>query len=168
MHEYLVQLPGGAGQGRYVAEVPHDLDPLQLRLEQHQRALYALVQVDFLEFGLVQAGEIAQAAGDGVYTPGAGGDDPVGLVDHPEDLLQPVAVAGLVHLPPHFGDPPLEGVVHAADRPERRVDLVRHTGGEQTDRSEPVRLAQLRLELGLVGDVVDDHDGRPAAASPNR
>src|SRR5262245_51568587 len=44
----------------------------------------------------------------------------------------------------------------AGDHGQRRVDLMRHAGGEQADGRELLRLAQLRFEVDTLGDVVDD------------
>ncbi len=42
------------------------------------------------------------------------------------------------------------------DHGERRVDLVRHAGGQQADAAELVGLHQALLEFGAIGDVVED------------
>ena len=46
----------------------------------------------------------------------------------------------------------------ARDAGERRVDLVRHAGGEQAQRGHLFRDAQLLFHLRALGDVFEDHD----------
>ena len=43
------------------------------------------------------------------------------------------------------------------DHRQRRVDFVRHAGGQQSDRGELFRLRELRFQFDALGDVVDDH-----------
>ena len=42
------------------------------------------------------------------------------------------------------------------DHRQRRIDFVRHAGGQQADAAELVGLHQALFQLGAVGDIVED------------
>ena len=129
VHEHLVDLVGMALDARQLAVAPLDGDAAlgQVR-DQHQRRLEALVQVDRLDVGLVEARERAQRAHDVAHAR-------AGQPRHLRQILDGAPDRAPRCVPSaHAREDAQEEIVVVHHGGQRRVDLVRHAGDELAER----------------------------------
>jgi hypothetical protein len=134
--------------GRF-GQVPAHLHPVrpELVLEQRHHVADDQVQVDRPHLAARRARHVQQAAHD------LGGAERLAL-----DLLQQphLGVGGLGPFEQHLRE--------AGNAGQRRVDLVRHAGGQHADGRHLLGQLQLLLEARAIGDVLDHDD--PAVLRP--
>ena len=117
---------------------------LEFRLHEAQHPLRHLVERGRLEPDLARPGKVEELADNGV--------EPQGLLH--DDVGQPLVARR------HLADPAGEDLGGGADDAQRVLDLVGDRGHHLAERGQPLRLAQLLLELQpLLGPLGHDAVG---------
>ena len=127
--------------GRVRVEIGADDDAgfLQLMIEQRERLLNRLVEIDGAERRGGSAREVEQRIDDLARAEGLLGD-----------LIEDLRFRGV------FGHLLGQHLRVGGDDGERRVDFMRHAGGKQADAAEFVGLNKALFEFGAIGNIVED------------
>src|ERR1035441_1706648 len=128
-----------------------DARGLELVLQQRKRVVDDAIQIHVVELGARRAREVQQAV-----------DDLGGAESLPRDLVQQFGFLGIATylFCQHLGI--------RRDYGEWRIDLVRHTRGQQADGGELLGLCELGFEFDALGDVVHDDEAANDAKGLDR